>query len=140
MINSNITVEAINKMSENTLTSHVGIVCTDVGNDFLCGKMPVDNRTKQTFGILHGGASVVLAETLGSLASNLCVDLNRQYCVGLEINANHVKSVADGYVYGKAQAVHLGKKTHIWDIRIRNENGELVCISRLTMAVLDKDR
>lgn len=102
--------------------------------------MPVDARTRQPYGILHGGASVVLAETLGSMASNFCVDQSKYVCVGLEINANHVKSVAEGFVYGKAQAVHIGKKTHIWDIRIVNEKKELVCISRLTIAVLDKTK
>lgn len=140
MINPDISIEDLNKMGQNTLGSHLGIELTEVGKDFLSGKMPVDARTRQPYGILHGGASVVLAETLGSMASNFCVDQSKYVCVGLEINANHVKSVAEGFVYGKAQAVHIGKKTHIWDIRIVNEKKELVCISRLTIAVLDKTK
>ena len=138
MINPNTTVAQLNKIGENTMASHIGIEFTEVGSDFLSGKMPVDHRTNQPYGILHGGASVVLAETLGSMASAMCIDPEKQICVGLEINANHVKSVANGFVYGRAQAVHIGKKTHIWDIRIVNEKKELVCISRLTIAVLDK--
>lgn len=138
MINTTISIEELQKIGANTLSSHIGIEFTEVGPDFLSGKMPVDHRTKQPYGILHGGGSVVLAETLGSMASALCIDQTKQICVGLEINANHVRSISEGFVYGKAQAVHIGKKTHIWDIRIVNEKKELVCISRLTIAVLDK--
>jgi 1,4-dihydroxy-2-naphthoyl-CoA hydrolase len=138
MINASTTIEYLNKLNQNTLVSHLGIECTEIGKDYLCGKMPVDNRTKQPFGVLHGGASVVLAETLGSLASGCCIDLSKQLCVGQEINANHIRGISEGYVYGKAVLIHLGKKTHIWDIRIENEKKELICISRLTMAILDK--
>jgi 1,4-dihydroxy-2-naphthoyl-CoA hydrolase len=138
MINSSVTIEYLNKLNQNTLVSLLGIECTEIGKDYLCGKMPVDNRTKQPFGVLHGGASVVLAETLGSLASGCCIDLNKQICVGQEINANHIRGISEGYVYGKAHLIHQGKKTHIWDIRIENEKKELICISRLTMAILDK--
>jgi 1,4-dihydroxy-2-naphthoyl-CoA hydrolase len=138
MINPSFTIEYLNKLNQNTLVSLLGIECTEIGRDYLCGKMPVDNRTKQPFGVLHGGASVVLAETLGSLASGTCIDSNKQICVGQEINANHIRGVREGYVYGKAVLVHLGKKTHIWEIRIENDKKELVCISRLTMAILDK--
>jgi len=138
MINPEITPEAINKIGQNTLVSHLGIVVTEVGKDYIVGKMPVNHTTYQPFGILHGGASVVLAETLGSYGSNFCVDHEKEYCVGLEINANHVKSAKDGFVIGRAQLIHKGKKTHIWDIRIKNEKDELVCISRLTIAVLNK--
>jgi 1,4-dihydroxy-2-naphthoyl-CoA hydrolase len=138
MINPSATIEYLNKLNQNSIVSLLGIECTEIGKDYLCGKMPVDNRTKQPFGVLHGGASVVLAETLGSLASGCCIDLNKQICVGQEINANHIKGISEGYVYGKAVLIHLGKKTHIWDIRIENEKKELICISRLTMAILDK--
>jgi 1,4-dihydroxy-2-naphthoyl-CoA hydrolase len=138
MINPTISIDDLNKLGENTIGSHIGIIFTEIGKDYLSGKMPVDQRTKQPYGILHGGASVVLAETLGSMASAMCVDQNKFITVGLEINANHVRSVSDGYVYGKAQLIHLGKKTHIWDIRIVNEKEELTCISRITIAVLEK--
>jgi len=120
------------------MVSHLGIEYTEVGDDHICAKMPVDSRTTQPFGLLHGGASVVLAETLGSVGSHLCVDIEKYICVGLEINANHVKSATSGFVYGKATIIHLGRKTHIWDIRITNEASELVCISRLTVAVIEK--
>jgi 1,4-dihydroxy-2-naphthoyl-CoA hydrolase len=139
MINPDIRIEELNKLGENTLVSHLGIEITEIGKDYLKGKMPVDHRTKQTYGILHGGASVVLAETLGSIGSNLCIDHNKQYCVGLEINANHIRSMREGYVNGIAKLVHSGRKTHIWDIRILNEKEQLVCISRLTMAILEKE-
>jgi 1,4-dihydroxy-2-naphthoyl-CoA hydrolase len=138
MINPSVTIEYLNKLNQNSLVSHLGIEITEIGKDYICGKMPVDDRTRQPFGVLHGGASVVLAETLGSLASGCCIDLNKQVCVGQEINANHIKGISEGYVYGKASLIHLGKKTHIWNIRIENENKELTCISRLTMAILDK--
>lgn len=138
MINPDISLQDLNKIGENTIASHIGIEFTETGKDYLCGKMPVDHRTVQPFGILHGGASVVLAETLGSVASAMRIDGSKQLCVGLEVNANHVRSVKNGYVYGKAQLVHLGKKTHIWDIRIVNDTNDLVCISRITIAVLDK--
>jgi 1,4-dihydroxy-2-naphthoyl-CoA hydrolase len=137
MINPQIKVQDLNKLSQNSMVSHLGIECTEIGENFLCGRMPVDQRTKQPYGFLHGGASAVLAETLGSIASSCCIDLVQQSCVGLEINANHIKSVSEGYVYGKATLIHLGKRTHIWDIRIENEKKELVCISRITMAILD---
>lgn len=120
------------------MTKHLGIEYTNVGSDYLCGKMPVNDKTQQPFGLLHGGASVVLAESLGSLASNLIVDQEKYHCVGLEINANHIKSVRDGYVYGKAIANHIGRKTHIWTIEIRNEEDKLVCLSRLTTSVVSK--
>lgn len=117
---------------------HLDIVYTDIGDDFLEGTMPVDHRTIQPFGLLHGGASVVLAETLGSLAAQLSVDSNKQFCVGLDINSNHIKGVKSGRVKGRAQAIHIGKKTQVWEIKIKDENGDLVNISRLTIAVIDK--
>jgi len=125
-------------MSANTLVSHLGIEFTEVGPDFLVARMPVDQRTHQPLGLLHGGASVALAETLGSVAATLCVNPEIQYCVGLEINANHVKSVRSGYVLGKTRAVHIGKRTQVWEIIISNEQQELVCVSRITMAVIDR--
>ncbi|HNV29543.1 MAG TPA: hotdog fold thioesterase [Cyclobacteriaceae bacterium] len=133
-----ITLESLNKFSLNTMVSHLGIEFTSIGEDHISAKMPVDHRTQQPLGLLHGGASVTLAETLGSLAATCCVDQNTQYCVGLDINANHVKSARSGYVYGTTKPIHIGKRTHVWEIRIVNEANELVCISRITMAVIDK--
>ena len=136
--NTGVTLEILNNMSSNTMVSHLGIEFTQVGEDFIEAKMPVDHRTHQPLGLLHGGASVSLAETLGSVAATCCIDMATQYCVGLEINANHIKSVKSGFVYGKTKAVHVGKRTQVWEIRITNEEKELVCISRITMAVIDK--
>lgn len=138
MLNQTIPLELLNKNSANCMVEHLGIEVTEVGKDYICGKMPVDKRTRQPFGLLHGGASVVLAESLGSLGANLAVDMNESYCVGLEINANHVRSVREGYVFGKATILHAGKNTQIWDIRITDQEDKLVCVSRLTMAVLKK--
>ncbi len=133
-----ITVEKLNSWRHNTMVEHLGIEITEVGPDFLCGKMPVDHRTHQPMGLLHGGASVALAETLGSIAATLQVDQSKYACVGLEINANHIKGVRSGYVFGKATAQHLGRTTQVWEIRITTETGDLVCISRITMAVIEK--
>lgn len=133
-----ITTESLNLFSKNTLSELLGIEFITIGDDYLEARMPVDARTHQPMGLLHGGASVALAETLGSVAATLCVDDTKQYCVGLEINANHLKGVRQGFVTGITKPVHLGKKTHVWEIRIRNEQNELICISRITMAVLDK--
>lgn len=138
MIPAHISLPEVKKWCEVNALTHLGIEITDIGTDYICGKMPVDHRTMQPVGILHGGLSVVLAESLGSIASNLIVDGQQKMCVGLEVNANHISSVHEGYVLGKAQLVHAGSKTHVWDIRITKENGKLVCISRLTIAVLDK--
>lgn len=133
-----ITLDQLNALSANTLVQHLGIVYTEIGDDFISASMPVDHRTRQPMGLLHGGASVSLAETLGSVAATCCVDSKTQYCVGLEINANHIKAMRDGFVFGTAKPVHIGKRTQIWEIKINNEQGELVCISRITMAVIDK--
>ncbi|MEQ8361094.1 MAG: hotdog fold thioesterase [Cytophagales bacterium] len=138
MIKHKPSLEELNKINKGNMGEHLDIVYTDIGDDYLEGKMPVDNRTKQPFGLLHGGASVVLAETLGSLASQLSVDDKKQFCVGIEINANHIKGVRSGYVTGKATSIHIGKKTHVWEIKIKDEQDDLVCISRLTVAVIDK--
>jgi 1,4-dihydroxy-2-naphthoyl-CoA hydrolase len=132
------TLEILNKMSTNTMVSHLGIECIQIGDDFIEAKMPVDHRTHQPLGLLHGGASVALAETLGSIAATCCIDMATQYCVGLEINANHIKSVRSGFVFGVTRPVHIGKKTQVWEIKITNEEKELVCISRITIAVIDK--
>ncbi len=133
-----ITLNDLNKLSANTMVSHLGIEFTAIGEDYISAKMPVDFRTHQPLGLLHGGASVTLAETLGSVAATCCVDRNTQYCVGLEINANHVKSAKSGYVVGTTRPIHIGKKTQVWEIKIVNEGNELICISRITMAVIDK--
>ena len=131
-----VSLETLNALSANTVISQLGIVFTAVGEDWLQATMPVDARTHQPYGILPGGASVVLAETLGSSAGNLCVDTAQQVCVGLEINANHVRAKREGRVTGTARAVHVGRSTQIWDIRIEDEQGRLVCTSRLTLAVV----
>ena len=136
--NPGTTVEALNKLAKNTLVEHLTIEFTEVGDDFITARMPVDHRTHQPHGLLHGGASVVLAETLGSVAANYCIDPEKQYAVGLEINANHLKGVRSGWVYGTSRAIHKGKTTQVWEIRITNEEDSLICISRITMAILEK--
>ncbi len=138
MINPKVTVEMLNNMNKNTIVEHIGIEYTDMGEDFIAAKMPVDKRTHQPMGLLHGGASVVLAETLGSVAATMCINNDKQYCVGLEINANHIRGVRAGYVYGITKPLHIGRKTQVWEIKITNDAGKLVCVSRITMAVLDK--
>ncbi len=132
-------LEALNELAKNTMIDHLGIEFTEVGEDFLIAKMPVDQRSVTPFRILHGGASAALAESLGSMAANLCVNGSQKVCVGLEINANHVRSVATGFVFGKVQPIHIGSSTQIWEIKICDEQDRLVCISRLTLAVLNKD-
>lgn len=121
----------------NGLPRHIGIEFTEIGPDFLRGRMPVDDRTHQPYRILHGGASVALAETLGSYGATLVVDQSKYRVVGQEINANHIRGVASGFVIGTARPVHLGRRSHVWEIRITDEQDRLVCISRLTLAVLD---
>jgi 1,4-dihydroxy-2-naphthoyl-CoA hydrolase len=138
MFNEGISVEKLNALGKGCMVAHLGIEFTQVGSNFLVAKMPVDHRTHQPFGMLHGGASVVLAETLGSIGANCLLNPHRQYAVGLDINANHIRAVKTGFVYGKAQPLHVGKGTQVWEITITNEADELVCISRLTMAILDK--
>lgn len=132
------TLEQLNFTREETMVNHLGIEFTGIGVDYLEATMPVDHRTKQPMGLLHGGANVALAETLGSLAASLTIDQTKQACVGLEINANHIKSVRDGKVKGVAKPIHLGKTTQIWEIKIYNEAEQLCCISRITMAILEK--
>ncbi len=132
------TPEAINQMAPDTLVERIGIEFIEVGHDFLKARMPVDARTVQPARILHGGASVVLAETLGSTAAGLCIDPAKKTAVGLDINANHIRAVRDGDVVGKVTPLHLGQSTHIWQIRIQDDHDRLVCIARLTMAILDR--
>ncbi len=137
MFNKNFDLETLNAFGKNTLPGHIGIEFIEIGDDFLIARMPVDNRTHQPFGILHGGASVVLAETLGSVASMLCLENpEKQKAVGLEINANHLRAVKSGWVYGKVTPIHVGSKTQVWDIKITNEEGKMVCISRLTTMII----
>ena len=131
-----VDLAALNTFARDSLVSHLGIVMTEAGEDWLRATMPVDRRTVQPFGILHGGASVVLAETLGSMAGNLCVDTTKEMVVGLEINANHLRAMRDGVVTGTARALHIGRSTQVWEIRIENDDGKPVCISRLTLAVV----
>lgn len=133
-----MTLENLNAMRTGNMGEHLGIEFIEIGSDFLKARMPVDHRTKQPLGLLHGGASVVLAETLGSVAGNAVVDISKFYCVGLEINANHIKSATKGYVIGKASPIHIGNKTQVWEIRITSESDALICISRLTLAVLER--
>lgn len=135
---TDITLSDLNAISRNTLMACLGIEYTKLNPDMLCAKMPVDERTKQPMGILHGGASVALAETVGSMAANLVVDRDKYYCVGLEINANHIKKATGGYVHGQAIPLHIGKTTHVWQIHITDDQDQLVCTSRLTVAVLEK--
>jgi 1,4-dihydroxy-2-naphthoyl-CoA hydrolase len=133
-----LSLEELNAGSARTLMGPLGIVITEIGEDFVRGTMPVDDRTRQPFGLLHGGASVALAETLGSLAANLCVDAARYLCVGQEINANHLKSARSGSVTGTARPLHVGARSQVWSIDIVNEAGALVCVSRLTVAVIPR--
>lgn len=133
----NTDLARLNALSENTLIAHLGIVYTQVGDDFLQATMPVDSRTKQPHGLLHGGASVALAETLGSVAANLAVTEDK-VCVGLEINASHLRSVKSGLVTGVVKAVRIGLTAQVWQIEISNERQQLVCTSRLTVAVIDR--
>jgi len=134
------TPQELNHIMKDTLITHLGIEIVEIGDDFLKARMPVDKRTRQPMGILHGGASVVLAETLGSGASNLVLNRDEWYAVGLEINANHVRSVAGGYVTGTARPIHLGKTTQVWEMQIHDEEGNLVCVSRMTNMVLRKEK
>ena len=131
-------LKRINDSIQNTMTSTIGIEITDIGNDFICGRMPVDERTTQPFGLLHGGASAALAETLGSIGGGIKVYSNNETVVGVEINANHLKSVRVGWVYGKATPIRIGKKIQVWNIEITNEDDDLICVSRLTLAVIPK--
>lgn len=131
-----ISIEELSKIGADTMTEYLGLQWVEIGDDFLKLSMPVNNKTRQPYGFLHGGASCVLAETVGSVASALVIDRQKSYCVGLEINANHLRSVSEGTVTAVAKPLHLGKTTHVWDIKIYDDNENLFCVSRLTVAIL----
>ncbi|MCL9684926.1 hotdog fold thioesterase [Legionella maioricensis] len=133
-----ISIEELNRIGKNTMVEFLGIQFTEVGEDFLSATMPVNDRTKQPIGILHGGANMALAETVASMAANAVIDPNQFYCVGLEINANHIRSVREGLVRAVTSPIHLGRTTQIWQIDIFNEAGKKTCISRMTASVLNR--
>ena len=135
---SEVTLEQLQESTRNTLSEHLGIRYTEIGPDYLCATMPVDARTHQPAGVLHGGASLALAESLGSVGANLCIDRKTQVCVGQDINANHLRPVASGLVTATARPYHLGSRSHVWQIEIRDQKDRLVCVSRLTMAVIPR--
>jgi uncharacterized protein (TIGR00369 family) len=132
------TPKMLNESTKRTLPGHLGMEFLEIGDDYIKARMPVDSRTMTSFGILHGGASAAFAETLGGVAAELSVDRKRKLCVGLEINANHIRPVDKGFVYGTTTPIHIGDSTQIWEVRIHNEQAKLICISRLTVAVIDK--
>lgn len=132
----NLDTASLNLLRKDTMADWMGISFSEVGEDFLKATMPVDNHTRQPYGLLHGGASAALAETVGSVASAACIDPEKQICVGIEINCNHIKGKRDGLVTATVKPLHLGATTHVWDIRITDEQERLVCISRLTVAIL----
>jgi 1,4-dihydroxy-2-naphthoyl-CoA hydrolase len=133
-----LSVEKLKPLGSGTMSEYLGIEWTEIGENFIKAKMPVDHRTIQPYGLLHGGASCTLAETVGSVAAAMVIDHSKFYCVGLEINANHVRSAKEGYVTGVATPLHLGNSTHVWDIKIYDEKEKLVCISRLTVAIIPR--
>jgi 1,4-dihydroxy-2-naphthoyl-CoA hydrolase len=135
-----LALEQIAALGKNTMSEHLGMVFTEIGANHIKATMPVDHRTVQPYGLLHGGASLALAETLGSVGAALTLDPSKYICVGIEINANHLRSVKKGLVTGTATPIHIGLTTQVWDIRIQDEHGRLLCVSRHTVAVLKKDR
>ncbi len=136
--NKNLTLPDLVPLGPKTMGQFLGMEWVELGDDYLIMRMPVDERTKQPYGLLHGGASCALAETVGSLASHFVMDTEKNICVGLEINANHVRSATDGFVTATCTPLHLGASTHVWDIKIHDDNKKLVCVSRLTVAILKK--
>jgi 1,4-dihydroxy-2-naphthoyl-CoA hydrolase len=136
--NKALTAEHLQPMGKGTMGEHLGMEFIELGDNYIKARMPVDHRTKQPYGLLHGGASAALAETLGSVASAMVIDHRQNICVGLEINANHVRSARQGFVTGTCTPIHLGATTHVWDIRITDEQQKLICISRLTVAILKR--
>jgi 1,4-dihydroxy-2-naphthoyl-CoA hydrolase len=133
-----VSVATVNQRGTKSMSDFLGIEFTEVGEDYMVARMPVDERTRQPIGIMHGGASCVLAETVGSTAANFCVDPALQYCVGLDINTNHIRAMREGFVFATARPFHLGQTTQVWGIDIKNEDGKLVSVNRLTMAVLKR--
>ena len=133
-------LDMVQKMSAKSMGGHIGMQIIEIGEDFVRGTLPIDRRTVQPWGRLHGGASVVLAEELGSTAANLCIDPDEAFAVGLDINANHLRGVTSGTVTGTARPIHIGRTTQVWEIRIEDDKGQLACISRLTMAVVSKPK
>lgn len=131
-------LQELNALRKGTLAEQIDIQFVEVGLNYLKATMPVDNRTRQPYGLLHGGASAALAETIGSVASACCIDKEKQICVGIELNCNHLKAKRNGVVTATAEPLHIGATTHVWDIRIRDEKEQLVCVSRLTVAILKK--
>ncbi len=138
LIPIDITPEQLQIGSQNTMVDHLGIEFLEVSPQLIKAKMPVDHRTVQPFRILHGGASVALAETIGSIAAQMNIDQEKYMAVGLDINANHIRSARKGFVYGVSNPLHIGKSTHVWEIKITDEDDKLVCISRLTMSIIEK--
>jgi 1,4-dihydroxy-2-naphthoyl-CoA hydrolase len=136
--NKQLTTAMLAPMGRGTMTEHLGVEWVEVGTDFMKAKMPVDHRTIQPYGLLHGGASCVLAETIGSVASAMVIDHEKFYCVGIEINANHIRAAKQRYVTGTCTPLHIGNSTHVWDIKIHDDNGKLICVSRLTVAVIPR--
>jgi len=136
--NKSLKLSDLGAIEPGTMAEFLGMEWTELGEDYIKIKMPVDQHTKQPYGLLHGGASCALAETIGSVASQLILDPNKFICVGLEINANHIRSARSGFVIGTAKPLHLGGTTHVWDIKIHDEADKLICISRLTLAILKK--
>lgn len=136
--NKELSLVHISELGKGMMSEHIGIEFVELGDNFLKARMPVDHRTRQPYGFLHGGASCVLAETIGSVASAMVIDHDNYYCVGLEINANHVRSAKEGFVTATASPLHIGGSTHVWDIRICDERDKLICVSRLTVAVIKR--
>ena len=136
--NKNNTLPVLSPLGPKTMGEYLGMEWVAIDDDSLKMKMPVDDRTRQPYGILHGGASCALAETIGSIASSMVIDTSKFICVGLEINANHIRSVRQGYITATCTPLHLGKSTHVWDIKIQDDENKLVCVSRLTVAILEK--
>jgi 1,4-dihydroxy-2-naphthoyl-CoA hydrolase len=138
--NKNIILDDLSGIRANTMAEFLGLKWVEIGDDFLKMSMPVNDTTRQPYGFLHGGASCALAETVGSVASSLVIDTTEFYCVGLEINANHLRSVSEGIVTAIAQPLHLGRSTHVWDIKIYDDKEKLFCVSRLTVAIVPKKK
>lgn len=133
-----LTLQGLNERSKNSMADFLDIEFIEIGDDFLVARMPVDQRTKQPLGIMHGGSSCVIAETVGSTAANCCVDSHTHYCVGLDINTNHIRSIREGFVIATSKPYHIGKSTQVWGIEVRNEQNQLISVNRLTMAVLER--